>query len=259
MELEVPKVMGILNVTPDSFYSGSRCVREGKIEEAIERMISEGVDIIDVGGCSTRPGGEIVSEEEEMQRVESGCSKVRKIDSKIPLSVDTFRSRVAGMAIENYGADIINDVSGGEDPDMWPLIAEKKVVYILTHNTAKHIEYKDVTAEVITNLSFKLSELHRLGICDVIVDPGFGFGKNIEENFRLLKELDEIKRIGSPVLVGISRKSMIYKSLDITPEESLEGTVSLNSWALDRGADILRVHDIKAAKETVKLYTLMIK
>ena len=254
MDLEVPKVMGILNITPDSFYSGSRVSERREIEERVKRMLEEGVDIIDIGGCSTRPGFSEPTEKEEAERVDMGCEVVREITPDIPLSVDTYRSSVALHSIEKWGIDIVNDISGGLDPEMWPMVADKKVAYVLTHNRQENNGYKNVTAEVITELSKSVNELHRLGVNDVIVDPGFGFAKSLDENFKLLNDLDLIKEIGLPLLVGISRKSMIYKTLNLTPEESLVGTIALNSIALEKGCDILRVHDVKAAKETVKLF-----
>lgn len=258
MDLDVPKVMGILNVTPDSFYTESRTISDSDITARVKTMISQGVDIIDVGGCSTRPGFKNLSVEEEMERVETGCRIVREISPEIPLSIDTFRAKVAKMAVEKWKADIINDISGGKDAEMWPTVASLRVAYVLTHNSeASQGEKTDITSFVITGLSKKLTELHRLGVNDVILDPGFGFAKTIEENFRLLEELEEIKKIGQAVLVGISRKSMIYKTLVCTPEESLNGTVALDAIALEKGADILRVHDVGAAVETVKLFKLL--
>lgn len=256
LDLDIPKVMGILNVTPDSFYRGSRSENEDEIRKRVRRMVSEGVDIIDIGGCSTRPGFAAPALSEEITRVSEGCRIVREEAPDIPVSVDTYRASVAREVIEKWDADIINDISGGIDPEMWPLIAHKRVAYVLTHN---HMDgntlYGDITADVISELSKKLNELHRMGVNDVILDPGFGFAKSLEDNFRLFKDLDEIARMGFPLLVGISRKSMIYKTLECSPEESLAGTVALDAIALEKGAHILRVHDVKEAVETVKLYT----
>ena len=258
MQLDIPKVMGILNVTPDSFFADSRNISEAKVRDRIYEMIKEGVEIIDVGGCSTRPGYQAPSLQEEWQRVKLGCTIVREIAPDMPLSLDTFRSEIALMAIEEFGVDIINDISGGTDPEMWGLIAEKRVVYVLTHNP-EIANYKDVTAETITWLSKRLNELHRLGVNDVVIDPGFGFAKSIEENFRLLDELDEIAQIGLPILAGLSRKSMIYKTLGCSSAEALTGTIVLDTVALLKGADILRVHDVKEAVETVKLFSQLKK
>lgn len=254
MDLDIPKVMGILNITPDSFYSASRTPSEEQIRIRIKKMIDEGVDIIDIGGCSTRPGFTEPSPEEELERVLTGCRLIKELAPSIPLSLDTYRASVARQAIKEYGVDIINDVSGGRDSLMWEIAAENKVGYVLTHNPEIQ-QYHDVTAETITWMSKRVNELHRSGVNDVILDPGYGFAKTLEENFRLLDELDEIVKIGLPVLVGLSRKSMIYKTLGCTPEESLTGTIALDTVALLKGAHILRVHDVKQARETVTLFT----
>ena len=261
MNLDIPKVMGILNVTDDSFYSESRNDTEERIRSHVRKIISQGVDIIDVGGCSTRPGFTEPSEAEEIKRIALGCQVVRELSGDIVLSIDTFRAEVARFAIDNFDADIINDISGGFDGKMWELVAEKKVTYVLTHNRFRgnHSSYNDITAEVIIDLSKKINELHRIGVNDIIIDPGFGFAKTLEGNFTLLDELGEVTEIGLPVMVGISRKSMIYKTLGVFPEESLSGTVALDAIALEKGADILRVHDVKEAKETIKLFTQLKK
>lgn len=256
MSFDIPKVMGILNITPDSFFSGSRTFLEEDIRRRVRKMIEEGADIIDVGGCSTRPGFTLLSHQEEWERVSLGCRIVREISSEIPLSIDTFNAYVAIKAIENFQVDIINDVSGGVDPEMFDIIAENKLPYVLTHNRKDgNSDYSDVTADVIKELSWKLHELYKRGVNDVIIDPGFGFAKTLQQNFILLNELNEFIEIGCPLLVGISRKSMIYKTLDCSPEESLTGSIALDSIALEKGANILRVHDVKEAKESVKLFT----
>lgn len=256
MDFSVPKVMGILNVTPDSFYKDSRQDNEEKIRERVRTILLQGADIIDIGGCSTRPGFTAPEEEEEIERIDLGCRIVRELSAEMPISLDTYRASVASHAIEKWGVEIINDVSGGKDPGMWPLIASEKFVYVLTHNdTDFPTELEgNITAQVVSSLSFKVNELHRLGVNDVIIDPGFGFAKTTDENFRLLSQLEEIKKMGLPVLVGLSRKSMIYTTLGKSPEDSLTGTVALNMVALEKGADILRVHDVKEAKEIVKLH-----
>lgn len=254
MDLEIPKVMGILNVTPDSFYEKGRTPSDETIREKIAEYLAEEVDIIDIGGCSTRPGFVLPSESEELERVNLGCRLLREMAPNIPLSVDTFRAAVAKEAVKKWNAAIINDISGGEDREMWSLVADKKVAYVLTHNTPVS-ENADITAEAIIGLSKKLNELHRIGVNDVIIDPGFGFAKSLDDNFRLLDELNEFCAFGCPVMVGISRKSMIYKTLGVGPEESLTGTIALDSISLEKGADILRVHDVHEAKETVKLFT----
>lgn len=256
MNLDIPKVMGILNVTPDSFYKDSASTSGEKLRERADKMIGEGAEIIDVGGCSTRPGYEAPDVEEEIRRVMLGCSVVREVSPSIALSVDTFRSEVMKAVADKYSVNIINDISGGEDPELWRFAAERKLAYVLTHN-AEIDENKDATAELITWLSKKANELHRLGVNDVIIDPGFGFGKTISQNFSIFEEIDEIKKMGLPVLVGISRKSMLYKTLGITPEESLAATVALDAIALEKGADILRVHDVKEAAQTVKLFATL--
>ena len=254
MNLDIPKVMGILNVTPDSFHAESRKQTITEIKLSVQKMIENGVDIIDVGGCSTRPGYQLPSQEEEWERVMTGCSLVREMAPDITLSVDTFRSKIAEKVIDHFKADIINDISGGKDPDMWNLIAHKKVNYVLTHNPEEQ-NYKDITAETITWLSKRVNELHRLGVNDVIIDPGFGFAKTLDDNFILLNELDEISFMDLPLLVGLSRKSMIYKTLGCTPNDALTGSIALNAIALTKGANILRVHDIKEAAETVRLFS----
>ncbi|MCH5225504.1 MAG: dihydropteroate synthase [Muribaculaceae bacterium] len=258
MDLASPKVMGILNVTPDSFYAFSRTEGEREIEERVKRIVEEGADIIDVGGCSTRPGYVSPSPDDEWQRVDLACSIIKKSWPEMPLSLDTFRAEIASRAIDRWGVDIINDVSGGADPGMWPLVARKRVAYVLTHNRLDGSkDYEDVTANVITELSWKLNELHRLGVNDVILDPGFGFAKTTEQNFRLLSELQEVARMGYPLLAGISRKSMIYKTLGKNPEETLAGTIALDAIALEKGAKILRVHDVAEARDTVILFQKM--
>lgn len=256
INFDVPKVMGILNVTPDSFYSESRYVTENGVRKKVESMIKDGVDVIDVGGCSTRPGFILPSEKEEWDRVNLGCRVIKEIAPDLPLSVDTFRAEIAKKAINKWQVDIINDISGGIDPDMWETVAREKVVYVLTHNRMDGKDtYENVTAEVIKELSIKINQLHKLGVNDIIIDPGFGFSKNIDTNLYLFSHLNDIKRMGYPLLVGISRKSMVYKPLGIAPEEALSATIALNALALDKGTDILRVHDVKEANDTVKIYT----
>lgn len=260
LDLDVAKVMGVLNVTPDSFHDGCRSFDEYKIERRVAEIVEEGADIIDIGGCSTRPGSQPVSYEEEWERICRALKCIKKINPQIIISVDTWRSEIAKRCVEDYGVNIINDISGGNlDPEMFNVIAELKVPYVLTHMRGnpeimtKLADYNDVTADVITDLSKKVNELRRKGVNDIIIDPGFGFAKTLEQNFKLLSELDEICRMGIPVMVGISRKSMIYKTLGTTPENSLTGTIVLNSIALEKGASILRVHDVSEAIETVKL------
>ncbi len=265
ISLERPLVMGILNVTPDSFYSGSRTPELHELVERARRLMADGADCLDVGGYSSRPGCEDISAEEEWARLDPALGALRAwIGQDVLLSVDTFRSDVARRCVEKYGVGIINDISGGiADPDMFATVAELKVGYVLMHmrgtpqTMTSLTEYSDVTADVIQDLAFKLDALRSLGVADVIIDPGFGFAKNIEQNFRLLKDLREFQILGCPVLAGLSRKSMIWRTLNSTPEESLNGTTALNMTALMNGADILRVHDVREAVETVKLFEMI--
>lgn len=257
------QIMGIVNVTPDSFYEGSRTMDEKALASRIAAMIESGADFIDMGGYSSRSGASEVPEEEEVARLRLGMKALRAVDSGIPVSIDTFRADVARRAIEDFGADIINDISGGDlDGRMFETAADLKVPYILMHmrgtpaTMQSMTDYTDVTAEVIASLSEKLRRLRLLGVADVIVDPGFGFGKTLGQNFELMRNLEAFSALGCPVLVGVSRKSMICKSLGITPDEALTGTEALNTIALTRGAAFLRVHDVADAVRTLKLYEL---
>lgn len=260
MDFAVPKVMAIINVTPDSFYRGSRMATEDDICRRVVTVREEGADIIDIGGYSTRPGASVVSAEEEYSRLARGLQVIRREWEDAVVSVDTFRAEVARKCIENWGVDIVNDISGGTlDPEMWQMVGDLKPVYVLMHTRGTPstmqtmTEYNDVTADVITDLSRKCHELRGLGVNDIIIDPGFGFAKTIRQNFELLDNLGEFCRMGLPVLAGLSRKSMIWKTIGVTPDDSLYGTVALNALAIDRGADIIRVHDVRPAVETVKL------
>lgn len=260
LEISRPLVMGIINVTPDSFYAGSRTPAPDAVYERAAQMRRDGADIIDIGGYSTRPGAPDVPEEEEMRRLDQGIASVRRAWPEAPISVDTFRASVARRCIEECGADIVNDISGGDmDPDMFPTVAQLRVPYILMHTRGtpatmqSRCQYADVAAEVMADLAAKAARLAALGCADIILDPGFGFAKDADQNFRLLRALPALKKMGYPVLVGISRKSMIYKTLGITPEESLPGTTVLNTYALLHGADILRVHDVREARQAVEL------
>ena len=248
-----PWIMGILNVTSDSFYAGCRAEDECAVIERIRSIRDEGGDCIDIGACSTRPDSEPVDEATELNRLLGAIDVARREWAEAVISVDTFRASVARRCVE-AGADMINDISGGTlDPDMADIVAELGVPYILTHmrGTPKTMQsmtdYADVAADVITELSFRIREFRKRGVCDIIVDPGFGFAKDVEQNYRLMSSLDEICRIGLPVLVGISRKSMIWRPLGITPADSLPGSVALNTFALLHGASIIRVHDVAAA------------
>lgn len=259
-----PQVMGILNITPDSFYSGSRTMRDREIAARIISMVEEGADMIDIGAYSSRPGAADVPMEEEIDRLRLGMRLLRDIAPEIPVSVDTFRAGVARVAVEELGADIVNDISGGDlDPDMWPTVAALGVPYILMHmrgtpsTMQQFVDYGDVTADVINDLSRKLRGLRLSGVADVIVDPGFGFSKTIDQNFEMMRNLRAFTlALDAPLLVGISRKSMIYKTFDTGPAETLNGTTVLNTIAISRGASILRVHDVKQCVEAVRLSLL---
>ncbi|MFZ2338117.1 MAG: dihydropteroate synthase [Bacteroidales bacterium] len=263
-DLSVPRVMGIINVTPDSFFSGSRAESEGEIIGKAAKMLEEGADFIDIGGWSSRPGaGEITPEEEEKRVI----SAVRAVISEFPeavISVDTYRSEIAEKAILEYGAAMINDIAGGEaDRLMFQTVARLQVPYIMMHMQGKpetmqeNPFYEDVTAEITRWFGERIVKLQSMGVNDIIIDPGFGFGKNIRHNFELLKRLGDFSVTGLPLLAGVSRKSMIWKTLGITPEEALNGTTVLNTIALLAGADILRVHDVKEAVQAVKLVQSM--
>ncbi len=267
MEFDRPKVMGIINVTPDSFYSGSRTPGCAAIERRAVEMVEQGVDIFDIGGYSTRSGvygtrsgADEISPEEEYGRLDRGLEVLRRVAPDVPVSVDTFRAGVARKCVENWGVEIINDIAGGTlDPDMFATIADLKVAYVLMHTrgtpaTMQQLtDYGDVTAEVLSDLMAKVRQLRLLGVNDIILDPGFGFAKTTGQNFRLLAELKVFVDTGLPVLAGLSRKSMIWRSLGTTPAESLTGTTVLDTVALMAGADILRVHDVRDAKENVLL------
>lgn len=259
-----PWVMGILNVTPDSFFAESRTIETDDIRRRIDDLISQGADIIDIGGYSSRPGAPEVSADEEYSRLARGLEAIRKYHPDTLISVDTFRADVARRCVSDWKADIINDISGGNlDAEMWPTVAELQVPYILMHmrgtpsSMQSLCDYNDVMADVIRDLAFKIDAMHQLGIADIIVDPGFGFAKDINQNYQLMAELDQFKQLNAPLLVGISRKSMIYRPLDITPQTAINGTTVLNTFALLHGANILRVHDVKEAVEAVKIIDLI--
>lgn len=256
-----PAVMGILNATPDSFYSGSRAQTQAEIAARAEKLVTEGADFIDIGAFSTRPGASQVSEAVESERLEIAVRITRDIAPRTPISVDTFRASVARKAVELWGADIINDVSGGNlDADMFDTVADLRVPYILMHmrggvaDMMQHTAYGNVTADVISELSERVERLALLGVSDVIIDPGFGFSKTLEQNYELLRNLKLLEVFNRPVLVGISRKSMVTRLLGVSADEALNGTTVLNTLALERGASILRVHDVRAAKEAVEIY-----
>ena len=259
-----PKVMGIVNVTPDSFYSGSRTQTHDEISRRVAAMRDEGADFIDLGGYSSRPGADEVSADEEYSRLARGLEAVRATWPEAVVSVDTFRASVARRCVEEWGADIVNDIGGGTlDPEMWPTVADLRVAYVLMHmrgtpaTMQQMTDYADVTADVIADLSRKVYELRGLGVCDIIIDPGFGFAKTVEQNFQMLRDLQEFCRMGMPVLVGVSRKTMIWKTLGVTSEESLPGTVALDAIAMEKGADIVRVHDVAPAVASARLVDAM--
>ena len=260
ISLEKPLVMGILNVTPDSFYADSRKQTEAAIEERIQTILSEGGDIIDLGGYSSRPDAQEVSSEEEMNRLTIALKILNSHYPNVTLSVDTFRADIARRCVEDYGVAIINDISGGElDKAMFSTIAQLRVPYIIMHmrgtpqTMQQHTDYHDLMEEIMLYFARKVNKLHLLGVKDLIIDPGFGFSKTLEQNYTLMKHLYEFKEFNHPIMVGISRKSMIYKFLSCTQNESLNGTTILNTYALMHGANLLRVHDVKAAIEAVKL------
>lgn len=246
IRMQPPVVMGILNVTPDSFYAGSRVQSEDEIARRADQIIAEGGAIIDVGACSTRPGGEPVAADEEMSRMRNALRIIRARHPEAILSIDTFRTDVARMAVWEFGADIINDVSEGEDPGMFRFVAEAQVPYIL-------MSLQPNMHDMIISFVRKTQQLRELGLNDIILDPGFGFGKTMEENYQLLAGMDRLQVLELPILVGISRKRMIHQILHVTPGEALNGTTVLNTVALLRGASILRVHDVRAAVEAVTI------
>ena len=257
--------MGILNVTPDSFYDGGVYDSDKKILNQVEKMINEGVDIIDIGGSSSRPGAKKVNLDDEIARVIPTIELIKNKFSDTIISIDTFRSEVAKKAI-NAGASIINDISAGDlDPEMFNCVAELKVPYIMMHmkgnpnNMQKNPTYENVVIEIVKNLSKKLFLAKKAGIIDVIIDPGFGFGKTAKHNYCILNNLSFFNELGCPILVGISRKSMVYKLLDTNPEDALNGTTCLNTISIINGAKILRVHDVKEAKEIITLTNFLNK
>lgn len=260
-----PWITGILNVTSDSFYAGCRAEDEAVVCARVRAIRDEGADCIDIGACSTRPGSVPVDEATELRRLLGAISIVRREWPDAVVSVDTFRASVARRCVEE-GADIINDISGGAmDPDMFDTVADLHVPYILMHmrgvpaDMQEHTDYSDVAADVITEIAFRVRALREKGVCDIIVDPGFGFAKDTDQNYRLLASLDEICRIGLPVLVGVSRKSMLWRPLGLHPADVLPGTLALQTFALLHGASIIRVHDVAPAVQirdvTLKLTT----
>lgn len=264
MDLSCPQVMGILNVTPDSFYASSRKQTEEEIAARAQQILAEGGSIIDIGAYSSRSNAEHISAEEEMKRLRNGLEIIGREHPDAILSVDTFRADVARMCVEEYGVAIVNDIAAGNmDSEMFSTIARLGVPYIMMHmqgtpqNMQQHPHYEDVLREVLYYFSEKVQRLRDMGVKDIILDPGFGFGKTIEHNYELLNQMEEFAIFELPLLVGVSRKSMIYKLLGITPEEALNGTTVLHTIALMKGANILRAHDVKEAVEAVRLTTAM--
>jgi dihydropteroate synthase len=262
LTFERPAVMGIVNITPDSFYSGSRKETLHTVIQTVERMLADGADLLDFGAFSTRPGAQSVSTEEEIARISPVIREISRLFPDVILSVDTFRHEVAQVAIES-GADLINDVSFASDPKLISFCAEHAIPYILMHlrgtptTMMEHTNYLHVVQEVMTELSEKIKSLESQGLHQLIVDPGFGFSKTVEQNYCLFAQLEQFHQFEKPLLVGISRKSMIYKLLNTNPEEALNGTSVLNTVALMKGAHILRVHDVKEAVEVRKLVELL--
>ncbi len=260
IDFSTPQVMGIINVTPDSFFDGGKYNSESGILQRAESLLNEGASILDVGAMSTRPKSELIAESEELERLIPAVKLLRKHHPEVVISVDTFRASIAKAAVE-AGVDMINDISGGTlDSSMFSTIAQLQVPYILMHiqgtpqTMQDNPQYKNVTREVLSDLSKKAHELKLLGVHDVIIDPGFGFGKSVEHNFELLRNLSQFQVLGLPILVGLSRKNMINRTLQTKPENALNGTTALNMVALQHGAAILRVHDAKEAMDCIKLH-----
>ena len=262
--LERPWVMGIVNITPDSFYSGSRVTDEQTLIERVSQMLDAGADVLDLGACSTRPGSEQVSAQGEMERLQWALDIVRRLAPDAILSVDTYRADVARRCVEEWGVDIINDISGGTlDAAMFETVARLRVPYVLMHmrgtpdTMSSLTDYDDVTADVLQWMARRIDELRQMGVADVIADPGFGFAKTMEQNYEMLARLEAFHALDAPLLVGVSRKRMIYTPLGCMADEALNGTTIVNTMALERGAHILRVHDVRAAVEAVKLTALL--
>lgn len=264
LSLAKPQVMGIVNLTPDSFYAPSRQQSEESLRRRIREIVDEGATMIDVGAYSSRPGAANVTAAEEMQRLRHGLAIINSCAPQAAISVDTFRADVARMCVEEYGVDIINDISGGQlDSEMFKTVAALHVPYILMHmkGTPQTMQqspaYDDLIGEMFYYFSERVKRLHDLGVCDIILDPGFGFAKTLEHNYQLLAHLQEFRSFELPLLVGISRKTMIYKLLGTSADEALNGTTVVNTLALAKGADILRVHDVRACAEAVAIYNAM--
>jgi dihydropteroate synthase len=259
VDLSAPKVMGIVNVTPDSFYAGSR-QSSVSILDAVDRMLKEGADFIDVGGYSSRPGADDISVDEELKRTIPVIKALHQTFPETIFSIDTFRSDVAQQAID-AGASMVNDISAGNlDPKMFEVVGRAGVPYVMMHMQGtpqtmnQHTTYQHLIKDIIDHFHQRVFKAHEAGIKDIIIDPGFGFAKTVQQNFELLNQLDHLRILGKPLLVGLSRKSMVWRTLNITPEEALNGTTALHTTALSNGASILRVHDVKEAVECIKLF-----
>lgn len=262
IDFTTPNVMGIVNVTPDSFYNGGKMDDENVLLTAVEKMIKEGARILDIGAVSTRPGAQVVSTKIELGRLLPAVQAIRNSFPKMPLSIDTFRSWVAVRVIDEIGPIIVNDISGGTlDSKMFETIGKMRVPYILSHiqgtpnDMQNNPQYSDIIKDISTYFGEKIKRLTKFGVLDIIIDPGFGFGKTVAHNYELLNRLDSFKVFQLPVLVGVSRKSMIWKAFNTTPEEALNGTTVANTLALMGGADVLRVHDVKEAAEAITIFS----
>ncbi|MDE5971315.1 MAG: dihydropteroate synthase [Muribaculaceae bacterium] len=267
VEFDRPAVMAIVNATPDSFFAGSRVATADQVARRTESLLAEGADIIDLGACSTRPGSESPDADEELRRLEPALEAIRRVSADVPVSVDTFRASVARRCVTELGADIINDISGGTlDPAMFDTVAETGAPYVMMHTrgtpeTMQQLtDYSaqgGVTAAVLEFFAERIADLAGRGVADIIVDPGFGFAKTVEQNWQLMKELPALLALGRPVLAGISRKSMLTRPLQINADEALPATVAANVMALERGAMILRVHDAAAARQAIATVSLL--
>ena len=261
LDLTTPRVMGIINATPDSFYQGSRLPEPVQALQKAREMIAQGADILDIGAVSTRPGAKEISEEEELNRLSPVLETIRNEIPECIISVDTWRSGIARLVHERFGVDLINDISAGQlDPAMFSIVAQKDLSYVMMHmqgtpdTMQESTQYKNVVDDLLQFFGERVHKLRKLGVNDIVVDPGFGFGKNLDQNYTLLMELDAFQILELPLMVGISRKSMIYKALESDPDEALNGTTAAHMAALLKGASLLRVHDVKAAVETVKIF-----
>lgn len=264
LDLSEPRIMGIINVTPDSFYSGSRVNTDADLIRRAGEMINDGADILDIGGYSSRPGAADISAEEEKKRILSAIKLINREFPGVIISIDTFRSEIAAEAVNDCGASIINDISGGEaDPEMFRIVEQLNVPYIMMHmkgnprNMQSDPEYDDVVADILHWFSSRIVKLQSAGVKDIIIDPGFGFGKTTAHNFELLNRLGDFAVAQLPLMAGLSRKSMIWKTLEITPDDALNGTTVLNTIALLKGADILRVHDVREATQAIRLCRML--